>query len=764
MEFLAPISAPGSGGTAIKFLDVANFATGGSPITFLDPVSLTTPAEVELALGAHTEGQGFDGVTSATTDAIETTPGSTLIVVTTQAGGSGNVATATGVSDNYGNTYTPIGDSVMSTSGLRAWCCKDALGGAGHTATVSYNATDYPIVWFVEILGGDGLDVVAVATDAADPREVTLPTTTDAPELVFSAYTNSGAPSSYTVPDGYTMVGSNVDYAKFWTGALAYQRVETTGDYSAAWNTPGAPTSAGSQLIFSIKSRGLPPAMLEMGAYTFKGRYAYQSAENPASTPAINTQPSGSSILAISYINATDQAAPTDNYSNTWAAKGDAYGNTPYGDAWQIRAYVVEDAAGGDGHVFTVTKDAVPDDEMYLGIAEVKHAGKLLDWGHDYVENGTPNTTPELTVFSAAVLIGVWAGDGAVGPVVSVPAEWTLINDWSHWPDGFTSTQCCMAYRKVSAGTYSLEFTPDTAQGANLYLFAFGADAPQAMTLEGTLPDTTVGATYHGELTLGGDFTAPVTIDVESIPDWLTPTVSGVTVSLDGTAPATAGSVTFTPQATDSSATPQVATADEQTIVISDAPVSAGDAVLHATGSYGVTVSNGGLTLSTFDGGGGTTVESAAMVEASTANKYWEVHIDSWAANAGGTLGIGQYGYANSGPGNNYHEPPTSIGVAYNGSVYVNGGTTGTAKPFAAGDVVKFCLKNGALYMGTVAAGWTGDPDAETGAIRTGLSGDWGPAGGSGGPNTYTSTFNFGATAWSGTPPSGATGWSADGS
>lgn len=38
MNFLSPISAPSSGGTAIQFLDTATFATGGTAITFLDPV------------------------------------------------------------------------------------------------------------------------------------------------------------------------------------------------------------------------------------------------------------------------------------------------------------------------------------------------------------------------------------------------------------------------------------------------------------------------------------------------------------------------------------------------------------------------------------------------------------------------------------------------------------------------------------------------------------------------------------------------------
>lgn len=95
---------------------------------------------------------------------------------------------------------------------------------------------------------------------------------------------------------------------------------------------------------------------------------------------------------------------------------------------------------------------------------------------------------------------------------------------------------------------------------------------PVAMSLSGTLPNAVAGEAYEGTLTLGGDFTAPVAIDasVGSIPSWMTPTVSGNTVTFPGTAPANAETDSFTVRATDSSGTPQVATSAQTVSVVLD--------------------------------------------------------------------------------------------------------------------------------------------------------------------------------------------------
>lgn len=92
-------------------------------------------------------------------------------------------------------------------------------------------------------------------------------------------------------------------------------------------------------------------------------------------------------------------------------------------------------------------------------------------------------------------------------------------------------------------------------------------------------------------------------------------------------------------------------------------------------------------------------------------------------------------------------------------------GSVDIGMPFGVGDVLKFCMKNGKLYVGTVAGGWNGggNPDAETSPFAT-LTGDSYAPGvgvllGSGEKSQFA--FNFGQSAWAGTPPTGATGWPA---
>lgn len=101
--------------------------------------------------------------------------------------------------------------------------------------------------------------------------------------------------------------------------------------------------------------------------------------------------------------------------------------------------------------------------------------------------------------------------------------------------------------------------------------FTIAAAAP--MTLTGTLPGGTVGVPYSADLTLGGTFTAPVTMAASSgtLPAWMTVTVTGTTVNYAGT-PTTATSYSWTPHAIDSSTVPQSAT-DPQSVTVSAAVV-----------------------------------------------------------------------------------------------------------------------------------------------------------------------------------------------
>lgn len=93
------------------------------------------------------------------------------------------------------------------------------------------------------------------------------------------------------------------------------------------------------------------------------------------------------------------------------------------------------------------------------------------------------------------------------------------------------------------------------------------ADNP--MTLTGTLGNGTAGVAYSSTLTLSGYWVPPVTIDASAgvIPSWMSTSVSGATVTFSGTPP-TGGTFTFTPRATDSSATSRVAVGPAQSVVV----------------------------------------------------------------------------------------------------------------------------------------------------------------------------------------------------
>jgi len=179
---------------------------------------------------------------------------------------------------------------------------------------------------------------------------------------------------------------------------------------------------------------------------------------------------------------------------------------------------------------------------------------------------------------------------------------------------------------------------------------------------------------------------------------------------------------------------------------------------------YGVTLSNGNLTLQTYDGGGAAYVGSTSGKNAATANIYWEVHADSVGASTADLCGIAIAGYTSGAPGGSYDgSTPHAYGFAPNGTILANQSSIATVGTYATGDTIKFLLKNGKFYVGKVGVGWynSGDPVAETGYVVGGLTSNWVPGAGSGGPLTYQWTYNFGATAWADTPPSGATGWAA---
>lgn len=149
----------------------------------------------------------------------------------------------------------------------------------------------------------------------------------------------------------------------------------------------------------------------------------------------------------------------------------------------------------------------------------------------------------------------------------TLPAGWTRTNDTV---DGTPTT--------VQTGvTYAITCTDANNDSVTINESVNIAASPP-MTLSGTLPNATVNVAYSETLTLGGVYTAPVTMDSASgtLPSWITSvTVSGATVTYAGTPTAIAPAVVWTPRATDSSTTPQAATA-QQSVAVAAAPTVLG--------------------------------------------------------------------------------------------------------------------------------------------------------------------------------------------
>jgi alkaline phosphatase D len=209
------------------------------------------------------------------------------------------------------------------------------------------------------------------------------------------------------------------------------------------------------------------------------------------------------------------------------------------------------------------------------------------------------------------------------------------------------------------------------------------------MTLSGTLPGGTVGVAYSATLTLGGTYTAPVTIDASSgtIPAWMTASVSAGTVTFAGT-PTTAETESFTVRATDSSGTPQTAAA-VQSVVIAAAVTGDYFDPAHVGTGIALSAGNSVATRTTTSDNTWTSVLGKTPITANLT--YFEVRVGTMVNKQ--TIGIGNASaslasYIGGADGN-------SVGLHTNGAVFRSAGsTTPVGLPFVSGDVIGVLVDN----------------------------------------------------------------------
>jgi hypothetical protein len=239
-----------------------------------------------------------------------------------------------------------------------------------------------------------------------------------------------------------------------------------------------ASSSGGVDASTGPDAPGNTPGMPGVGAH---GMHWYHLGQDPnrdsatsISTPAMDVQATGSTIVVSvgrGSLGAFDLlgAVPTDNKGNSPYQQVD---ETHKYDAWPsgTALYTFPAARGGSG--FRVTTSTDDNDEITIAAVEVTGAGRIQQYAWNQVAD-SPNTSKSVTTTGPATLVAFWWGDGFPhDPQNATPNNgFTRIDTNAQERDSFV--QCAVAVKNVSAaGTYDVSWTPEPAQGAQLWLVA----------------------------------------------------------------------------------------------------------------------------------------------------------------------------------------------------------------------------------------------------------------------------------------------------
>lgn len=116
-----------------------------------------TPAGNNISFFQTATGTGTSTANGASTGSINTTTGSTFLVIVSTYGSSAPTITIT---DNKSNSYSVAVAAARNTSDgmtLAAYICVGGTGGTGHTFTLSTNNNNYCAILAVEVKGTTGV-------------------------------------------------------------------------------------------------------------------------------------------------------------------------------------------------------------------------------------------------------------------------------------------------------------------------------------------------------------------------------------------------------------------------------------------------------------------------------------------------------------------------------------------------------------------------------------------------------------------------------
>ncbi len=345
-----------------------------------------------------------------------------------------------------GNSAT-ISGSPFSNSGSRQFV---------PTGNNASGAGDWVLV--LEVTGPDTSAPSVPANLTAAPASSTQI------NLSWSASTDNVGVAGYRVFRGGTQVATST--------ATTYQDSGLAPSTSYAYSV-SAFDAAGNASALSASATGTTSAGVsqpQLGAHVL---YAQNDTfgTDPAVTPPITTQASGSTLLAMSLGWLRNLSTPTDTYNNVWTQLSGP--NIYFSPDFYTALWASTSAAGGTGHRLTFAKTSYPAGEISMPLIEVKNGGQV---SQVYALAPGSNQTPgSITVDGPATLIAVWAGDSAELNHTAVPDNgFSVIDSYlSFGTNGETGVQAAVAVKQVSApGTYTVHWTSTPVQKCACYLIA----------------------------------------------------------------------------------------------------------------------------------------------------------------------------------------------------------------------------------------------------------------------------------------------------
>jgi hypothetical protein len=303
--------------------------------------------------------------------------------------------------------------------------------------------------------------ISGVSAVSATPNSVTVTWTTNEAATSIVDYGTTTAYGKSSTPDATLLLGHSRGLSGLAAGTQYHFRVRST---DAAGNQ-----SVGPDGVFDTPLTGA--AAPQLGAHVLLTQDE-QLGTSPAVTPAIATQSSGSSLLALSMGWNSNFANPTDSFGNAWIPQGPMH--VYAGGEFHTAMWAVPQAIGGSAHKLSMVKAGHPAGEISLGFVEVMNGGSVKT-----IFNAAPdwNQTPgSITVNGPATLIAVWGGDAWGLSHTALPDNgFTVIDSYLNLGPN-SGVQVAIATKQVSeAGTYTVHWTSTPLQNAACYLIAVEA-------------------------------------------------------------------------------------------------------------------------------------------------------------------------------------------------------------------------------------------------------------------------------------------------